>query len=465
LPSLTLKKSSVIVFLKQLALFVILFIVLSNFQLDQDLLWHIALGNHMLATGEVMRGDVFTWTMPGYVWGNSYVFYEIFVAWFLQYVGYIQMVFLFGLAGALTFSALVKRISLIQAILVLLAASLSRANLGVRPHMFSFIFFSMLLLALERKLFDRPIFSLIAFVGFAFWANIHRGFVFALVFFGAYLFLSWLSGKKINRWSTVAFFCAIVGTFVTPHPLEIWTGGVADDFKTWENLWYIAEWFPTALFYPINILFAGSGVVLAYMFAFGGRKINPVWFMCATLTFALAFLFVNLVSFWTAIFVFLTSRYFEVSSVVLKRYESRGWIFIGVVSALCVFGLIFNFALGKTEKWSLDAGLSGAEFPTAALDYIKKQKIDGNIFNEYQWGGYLIWQGEERVFIDGRMAGWKREGVSILGDYVKVMKGECEVLDKYDARIILVRPSFNIECFGSYKEVWRDDTALILLKS
>lgn len=461
-----LKKSKRLILLKRLGLFVILFIVLSNFQLDPDFLWHVAVGNQMLATGEVMRGDVFTWTMPGYVWGNSYVFYEGFVAWFLQHVGYTQMVFLFGLVGALTISGLVRRVSLIQTMLVIMAAALSRANLGLRPHMFSFVFFSLLLLALEKKLFDKPMFSFVAFAFFALWANVHRGFVFALVFFGAYLFLSWLAEKNINKWAVIAFCCAVAGTFVTPHPLEIWTGGVADDFKTWENLWYIAEWFPTAFFYPVNILFAGSGVVLAYMFVFGGRKINPIWFMCAAFTYALAFIFVNLVSFWTAVFVFLTSRYFEVSSPLLKRGERWGWFFIGLVCAFCVLGLFFNFALGKGDKWSLDSGLDKAKFPVAALDYIKNQNINGNIFNEYQWGGYLIWRGEGReVFIDGRMAGWKRDGVSILGDYVKVMKGECGVLDKYDVQVLLVRPSFSMVCFDGFQEVWSDDVARILLKS
>jgi len=50
------------------------------------------------------------------------------------------------------------------------------------------------------------------------------------------------------------------------------------------------------------------------------------------------------------------------------------------------------------------AGFLKEEFPKEAVDFIENAGIEGNIFNDMSWGGYLIWRGwpERRVFIDTR---------------------------------------------------------------
>jgi len=43
-------------------------------------------------------------------------------------------------------------------------------------------------------------------------------------------------------------------------------------------------------------------------------------------------------------------------------------------------------------------------FPKAAVDWLQTHTPAGEIFNSYNWGGYLIWRlyPQYRVFIDGR---------------------------------------------------------------
>jgi hypothetical protein len=68
----------------------------------------------------------------------------------------------------------------------------------------------------------------------------------------------------------------------------------------------------------------------------------------------------------------------------------------GLAAALAV-GVIWGAAAGRFFQ------LRAADwrFPVDAVRFMRQHGIHGPLFNTYEYGGYLIWQGE-RVFIDGR---------------------------------------------------------------
>jgi hypothetical protein len=78
-------------------------------------------------------------------------------------------------------------------------------------------------------------------------------------------------------------------------------------------------------------------------------------------------------------------------------------------------------------------------YPTEALDALRAG--NGVLLNEYDWGGYLIFNLPERpVFIDGRYVPYL-DGV--LNDYralVALRPGWRELLDKYRVSELLLRP-------------------------
>src|SRR3989344_9636631 len=67
------------------------------------------------------------------------------------------------------------------------------------------------------------------------------------------------------------------------------------------------------------------------------------------------------------------------------------------------------------------------------------------MFNDYGWGGYMIWKLPERkVFIDGRMPSWRQNGQFVFGDYFNIMqtqKGFEKILNTYDVQLVLIRKS------------------------
>ncbi len=78
-----------------------------------------------------------------------------------------------------------------------------------------------------------------------------------------------------------------------------------------------------------------------------------------------------------------------------------------------------------------------------SIPFLKTLPLSENLFNDYGWGGYLIWKLPERkLFIDGRMPSWRKDGQFVFGDYIKISKAEegfQELLDKYDIKIMLLR--------------------------
>jgi len=70
--------------------------------------------------------------------------------------------------------------------------------------------------------------------------------------------------------------------------------------------------------------------------------------------------------------------------------------------------------------------------------------LSGNVFNTYEWGGFLIWQKPEmKVFVDGRMPAWKDEdGKSPYRVFLEIWyagAGWNEKLKKWKTDYILIR--------------------------
>jgi hypothetical protein len=92
-------------------------------------------------------------------------------------------------------------------------------------------------------------------------------------------------------------------------------------------------------------------------------------------------------------------------------------------------------------------------------------EIEGNLFNDYNWGGYLIWHLREYpVFVDGRTDLF---GDLILNDYLEIMglgNSWNDTLNAYEVGVILVKSESNLAevlSYSNWKEVYRDDLTVV----
>jgi hypothetical protein len=111
-----------------------------------------------------------------------------------------------------------------------------------------------------------------------------------------------------------------------------------------------------------------------------------------------------------------------------------------------------------------------AHTPYAAVNYLKDNlRSDDLLFNEYGWGGYLIWHlPEHKVYIDGRMSSWQTPEQHILESYVHVADLAPDWMDRLGAShatVLLIdkesRLAAALSQVNTFHKVYQDDVAVI----
>jgi hypothetical protein len=153
------------------------------------------------------------------------------------------------------------------------------------------------------------------------------------------------------------------------------------------------------------------------------RKVSIAhWLMIAAFLAAgtLSFRFSLLM---TAATITIAAPYFATN---LNNWLSRG---NGIALLLLWFltnGLLADTALGRTSLSAvpLEAGV----IPFSAVDYLERSQPQGNLYNFYEYGGYVSWRlYPKKIFIDQRCLSW-----DTYEEYSRAWRGDySDVFNKY----------------------------------
>ncbi len=451
--------------LLKLLFFILSFLVFTRFAIDPDFGWHLAYGKHFLETGQILRTDQFSWTMSGFEWGNYFFAYQILTAAIFNKFGHIVLAMIFGLIAAVAVLILLPVKVTFGRLLIALLGVATAINLTVRPSTISFLLFAILLVLVKSDFYKKKVHSLFWFLFFGLWANFHQGFVVGLLVFSFFLtfdflFMRFKRGKTNALERILSIFGAFLGTFLTPYHFRLWQGVIADVLGS-QTRGNIAEWAPIGSHFPVSILFLLTGSLFIFILFKKFQKLEPVWFLTAALVFAWVFLFTHVLPFWTAIFIFLATRNidFDLKGSFFEKLPA--YFALGAVTLV----IFLNFAVDLLRSQNLSERLILDKYPVAAASFIKDNQLTERVFNEYDWGGFIDWQYPEiKVFIDGRMTGWRRADVYILRDYQAINRGKCQLINKYQILTVLVKKTNKTPCFASFAKVYEDNVAKILIK-
>lgn len=117
-----------------------------------------------------------------------------------------------------------------------------------------------------------------------------------------------------------------------------------------------------------------------------------------------------------------------------------------------------------------NAAKQAEQLPVTAADYVIANRIQGNLFNGYNDGGYLIYRlgPQRKVFIDGRVDVY---GDQFFKDYMQIHAGAAEWKTKFERHAIdyaILGKDAPIRQLlladGSFKEVFRDRQHSVLLR-
>ncbi|HUT21673.1 MAG TPA: hypothetical protein VM366_21170 [Anaerolineae bacterium] len=109
-------------------------------------------------------------------------------------------------------------------------------------------------------------------------------------------------------------------------------------------------------------------------------------------------------------------------------------------------------------------------FPAAAVAYMREHGTPPTLFNEYAWGGYLLWElfPEVSVFIDGRADPYGDELIAAYRRTIMAQRGWDQVLDRYDVHTALIGADSSLasvmRVHAAWQEVYADRRASVFVR-
>ena len=476
---LELKNNRFLTFLLIIGLFLFFFLPPT----DPDLGWHLRCGQQIWQKGNLCSQNTFSVLMENYLWADVRALYQLLIYPFYRLFG------LFGLSlinSFLMLASLVFFLSLsgkkgmkIISLPLVIFLSWTVLGFGIRNQLLSFFYFLVLLKLIELANQNKMKWFFLSPLIMLLWANSHGGFIIGLILLFIFLLEKtiWLITRQQfkNYLPTLGIILLSIGaTFFNPFNLKIY-------FEAWRHFYtvplakLIAEWVPpNPSFQILILLFFISGVGFIFRF----KKQNLLLFKLLVLTALAIFAFKarrNL-SFFFIFFAYL------LASVKLKlKFEKKIIQPLALLSILAIFSFGLFFQLPKTlfinSNWDRFCQSGHVKYPCQAVEFLKSQSEKGNIFNRYEWGGFLIWQlPEYKIFVDGRMPAWPtpsgKSPYTIYLETLQTQPGWEETLDKYNINWILISPGTfmdlklrpNPEYFG-WQEVYRDEISAIFKRT
>jgi hypothetical protein len=439
------------------------------FRVDPDLWWHIKVGNALLATHHLPTTDHYSFTVSGQPWLAYEWLGDLALAAISRIGGLIGLEVLLIMLG----SAIVIGLYLLATIrcgnskagfiACVLLSLLAGVSFSLRPQMFGYLFLVLALICLERFRQGKPGAIWLLPPLMILWVNTHGSWIVGLIA----IFFYWISGIRELRvgnltaspWTPgqrkglgISFLLSLAAIFVTPYGPRIAVSPLEYAFSLPLNVKYIDEWQPMAFDLISGKLFLAIllAVILAQItMRLTWRLEEFVLFIAGT---AMACLHVRFLMVFVPFAV-------PVLAVIFSRWlppydRTKDKPLLNAALMACAIAAIIYYFPSRSAL----AGRVENKFPVRAVEYLQDHVVPEPIFNNYDFGGYLVWSRgpQHKVFIDGRGDVYERGGV--LADYVRIagLKPDAfDLLRRYGIQSCLLKRDEALATALSKSPDWR----------
>src|SRR6516165_7712695 len=454
--------------------YALLFLAGDRLLIDPDTQWQITVGQWILDHHAVPQTDAFSFTMRGEAWISTQWLAQVAYAGVHAWFGWTGPVVLAAAASALTFALLARFLSRSLSesatfVFVAVAFALTAPHILARPHVLALPVMVMwlvgLIAAADRH--DAPSLALVPLM--ALWANLHGGFVFGLLMIAPIALDAIVNAQDPSRkplmlrWAAFAL-TAIVASCCTPYG---WNSLLASQkiLSLGSALPLITEWRAMDFTHlrPFEICLLGAIGLALYR----GIRLPPL-----RIVLLLGLLHMALAQGRAAEILALVAplivaaplaRQIGAADVVpSNRMVSSGGFVTACAAILLMTG---TFAYASLHRFAPYTGNS----PVAAVAALKKLNVE-RVFNDYDFGGYLIASGVS-PFIDGRT---ELYGEKFFVDH-NAASGLTEpenlfrLLEQYQIEATLMRTQSAatklLDRVDGWKKVYADDIATIHVRA
>lgn len=463
---------------------VILILVLGNSLpiSDPDVWWHLQAGQDIISTMTVPATDFYSFSNTGHKW----VAHE----WLAEVI-YFKIYDLAGYQGLLVFNSLILacayfllyRIAMFQsggnagisAILLILSSVLNSVFWMFRPHVPAYLLFVVFLYllygntAIRRNIAALPLLMVI-------WVNIHGSYIIGLVVTIIYLLsgifrinLGRMKGRDLSskeiRMMVVVVAATALATLANPntyhillYPFETVGSGMITS--------NVLEWLSPD-FHQLGMKFFLAYILFTFFVIAVSRQVIYTDEMANLMIFTALSMF-GARNLALLVFISLPVLARHLSSLVKREHRDFQVPALNIAAILVLAILLVSL---WPRPGTLEGHVGKGEFPVEAVQYMKKNNLAGNVFNEYDWGGYLIWlrYPENRVFVDGRADIYADR---VIPDYLKITAAGDEaypVFTRYDIDYVLMRrgqPFLRLlQDQGGWQKIYADETAVLFRRA
>lgn len=441
-------------------------------QTDPDYWWHLRTGQYVFETGTVPHVDIYSFTAAGRPWIAHEWLTELLFYLVQRQLGYVGNVVLFGILSVLTWLVVYltcRRQGLGElgaAMLMAWGYAMAMGSTNVRPQALTALLLAIVVLLItyyrqrrdSRALFPLPLLM-------ALWVNLHAGYVAGLLILGLTvageaLALALRRPAAPLRPLILATGLSAAATLLNPNGIDAWLYPFTYAGASNASMQYIVEWQSPNFHLLLPLVFAAS-LLMAVVLGVGRRPLGLVDMLWVLAFGLMALQSTRHIPLYAVVVIPLLAARLQAELPQLRHSLPAGRHSVALGGIwLAVIAVVLGTFMSADQRslMQLSKEPSAATYPVGAVAYLQTHDLQGNLFNYYGWGGYLVYQlhPQHLVFIDGRADVY---GDALVEKYVAVDRlepGWRQVLDRDDIRLVLVEKESALAAVLANDGSWRE---------
>lgn len=417
-----------------LILFLVSVFILGIIKIEDTDTWtHLSFGRWIWENKAIPLTEPFIKTSPPFPYNNWLFGFSFYTAYHF-----------FGIYGVILLKALIVTIAFlillrdslrpyrnIPVAIVIMAATviMSRTRFVERPDIFLMVFLPFSIFSLNAFVYDNKKYIYALPMVHMLWANSHTSIPLMFIPFGAFIaggiiqrYLNKVSGgKEIFPFTPssaqvktiiLIFILSFLFSLISPYFIKQYTVSslaLSSDWwkqeimelqkPTWVNMKYPFIMAPLVILtFILNLFFSKTRRTVSLI-----HLILVIPFLYLSFT-AMRFIFLAAIISGPVVARNISGLFKD------KRWEGllSGWVGVALTGIVILIYplLILKYDIGpfSNERKITGFGINYDEVPEGALKYMDRRGIYGDVFNLFQWGGYITWRDfpRRRPFIDGR---------------------------------------------------------------
>ena len=477
-------------------IFISLFMSLSVLRADKlladgDTGYHITVGDYILKSKSIPHHDIFSFLTPPPRWIAHEWLSEVIMTFVHSWMGITGVVLFFALiistAYFLLFTMLKHDYGLpIAGLVTLLLIASSALHWLARPHIFTILILTVWYYVLNLYQYKDRFFLYLLPLIMLVWVNLHGGYI-----LGLFLLAIYTGGNGIRyfilrdhsslikaRTLGVILIACLLATLINPNGYKI----LLFPFETYSQKFiinHIGE-FRSPNFHALTEMpFELYLLALIFVLSISKFKLDLIEIALILFFTHLAFYSVRNIPLFAIIAAPILARQIkflswgqdlkivQVARQKLSEIEIMDSALNGHFWSVLIVLLVFTAA----TKGYINHDFDNKAAPLKAIEFMKRNHISGNMYNEYEFGDFVIYSLHDKykVFIDGRADMY---GSNHMKDYYQVKSLEAgweEILDRYKINWIFFNTDSPLSVILQEKKDWRliytDSVASIFLKN